>query len=183
MLDLDKTLTTWLNAPAGSNAPLDQLMIAITTVGVPLMIFSVALQWFIKPNRENRRHAIIAAGLAFLLGEAFNQLILLGVHRIRPYDAGITHLIIAKSADWSFPSDHATAVSAIAATFAFLAFRRQALWFTLAAILICWSRVFIGTHYVTDILAGCITGLLAAAIISWAYKPNSRVNQLLIKIL
>ena len=183
MLDLDKILTTWLNAPAGTNALLDQLMIGVTTIGVPLMIVAVALQWFIEPNQANRRHAIIASGLAFLLGEGLNQLILLGVHRIRPYDAGLTHLIIDKSADWSFPSDHATAASAIAAAFAFLAFQKPAIWLTLAAILICWSRVFIGTHYISDVLAGCLTGIFAAAIITRAYKPSSRINQLLIKIL
>ena len=37
------------------------------------------------------------------------------MHRIRPYDAGLTHLIVAPSFDWSFPSDHATAAFAIVA--------------------------------------------------------------------
>jgi undecaprenyl-diphosphatase len=183
MLDLDKTITAWLNAPAGTSAVLDQIMIAVTTVGVPAVIIAVALQWFIKPNQQGRRHAIIASGLAFLLGEGINQLILLGIHRIRPYDTGLTHLIIAKSADWSFPSDHATAVSAIAATFAILAWRKQAIWFVLAAIIICWSRVYVGTHYISDVLAGSLTAIAAAAIVTRIYKPDSRVNQMLVRIL
>jgi undecaprenyl-diphosphatase len=183
MLDLEKTATSWLNAPAGTNVQLDQLATIITTAVVPLMIIAVALQWFLKSNRDSRRHAIIASGLAFLLGEALNQIILLGVHRIRPYDAGVTHLIIEKSSDWSFPSDHATAAAAIAAAFAFLAFRKQAFWFTLTAILICWSRVFVGIHYAGDVLAGSITGIVAAAIVTMTYKSASRINQLLIAIL
>src|SRR5262249_1926564 len=40
------------------------------------------------------------------------------VHRLRPYDAGVTHLLIAPSHDPSFPSDHSTAVFSIA--FAYL---------------------------------------------------------------
>jgi undecaprenyl-diphosphatase len=48
-------------------------------------------------------------GFSFLLGLAINQLILLFIHRVRPYDAGVTNLLIARSGDFSFPSDHATA--------------------------------------------------------------------------
>jgi hypothetical protein len=36
----------------------------------------------------------IVAGLSFLLGLGLNQLILLFIHRLRPYDAGRTHLLI-----------------------------------------------------------------------------------------
>jgi undecaprenyl-diphosphatase len=183
MLDLDKTITAWLNAPAGTNAVFDQIMIAVTTAGVPLVIIAVALQWFIKPNQQNRRHAIIATGLAFLLGEGLNQLILLGIHRIRPYDTGLTHLIIAKSVDWSFPSDHATAAASIAATFAILAWRKQAIYFALATILICWSRVYVGTHYISDVIAGGITAIAAAVVVTRVYKPSSRINQMLVRIL
>lgn len=63
------------------------------------------------------RHVLVATGLSPLLGLALNQLILLVVHRMQPYDGGVTHLLIARSADFSFPSDHATAVFAIAAAF------------------------------------------------------------------
>jgi undecaprenyl-diphosphatase len=183
MLDLDKTITAWLNAPAGHSALLDQMMIAVTTAGVYVLFAAVALQWFIKPNQTSRRHAIIASGFAFVLGQAINQVVLLGIHRIRPYDTGFSHLIVEKSVDWSFPSDHATAAASIAATFAILAWRKQAAWFAIAAIIICWSRVFIGTHYASDVLAGGITGIIAAATVTRVYKPASRINQLLIKIL
>jgi undecaprenyl-diphosphatase len=179
----DIILTQWLNAPAGHSPFLDTAMPVITNFAVPLMIIAVALQWFIKQDKPRRRHAIISSGLAFLLGEALNQIILLIIHRPRPYDAGITNLIIEKSADWSFPSDHATAVAAIAATFAILAFRKQALLFSIAALLVCWSRVYIGTHYVSDIVAGVIMGTIAAWAVTYAYRPGLRVNKWLTTIL
>ncbi len=179
----DTNLTQWLNAPAGQSPVLDTIMPAISAYGVPLLIIAVALQWFLKSDQPRRRHALIASGLAFLLGEALNQVILLFVHRPRPYDAGISRLIIEKSADWSFPSDHATAVAAIAATFAILAWRKQALLFALAAMLVCWSRVYVGTHYVSDVMGGIVTGAVAAAVICYAYRPELRVNRLLVNIL
>jgi undecaprenyl-diphosphatase len=183
MLDLDRTITAWLNAPAGHNAMFDQVMIAITTAGVYVLVAAVALQWFIKPNQPARRYAIIATGLAFVLGQAINQVILLGIHRIRPYDTGLTHLIVEKSADWSFPSDHATAAASIAATFAILAWRKQKICFALAAIIICWSRVYVGTHYISDVIAGSLTAIAAALIVTRIYKSSSRINQMLIGIL
>jgi undecaprenyl-diphosphatase len=180
---IDITLTQWLNAPAGHSPILDTAMPAITNFGVPLMIIAVALQWFVKADKPRRRHAIITSGLAFLLGQALNQIILLIIHRPRPYDAGISNLIIEKSADWSFPSDHATAVAAIAATFAILAFRKQAILFSIAALLVCCSRVYIGTHYVSDVVAGVVTGTIAAWAMSYAYRPGLRVNRWLTSIL
>jgi len=93
-------------------------MIVATNVGVPLLVALVVGQWWSRIDRTHVRHTCIAAGLSFLIGLGLNQIILLFVHRVRPYDAGVSHLIISKSPDWSFPSDHATASIAIVATFA-----------------------------------------------------------------
>ena len=94
-------------------------------------------------------------GLSFLLGLFLNQLIILLVHRARPYDAGLTHLLIPPSTDSSFPSDHATA--AFSVVFAYLLHRRfrKALFFAMAGALVAFSRVYLGTHYVGDILGAC----------------------------
>src|SRR3546814_11007049 len=77
-----------------------------------------------------------------------NQLILLLVNRVRPYDVGVSHLLIGPSADPSFPSDHATATIAIAAAFFVHRAWRPAAGYFAAALLIMLSRVYIGTHYV-----------------------------------
>jgi undecaprenyl-diphosphatase len=183
MNQIDIAITQWLNAPAGQSPILDTLLPMISAYGVPVLIIAVALQWFIPQDKARRRHVLIASGLAFLLGEAINQIILLFVHRPRPYDAGISRLIIEKSVDWSFPSDHATAVAAIAATFVIFAMRKQALLFSLGAILVCWSRVYVGIHYASDVLAGIITGVIAAGIVAYAYRPDLRLNKWLTAIL
>ena len=36
------------------------------------------------------RHVLLAAGFSFLLGLAINRLVLLFIHRVRPYDSGVT---------------------------------------------------------------------------------------------
>src|ERR1700674_6112135 len=130
---MDQAITQWINTPAGSNGLLDAVMIMAGKVGVPLLIVLVVVQWWSKIDRTHVRHTCIAAGLSFLIGLRLNQVILLFVHRARPYDAGVSHLIISKSPDWSFPSDHATASIAIVAAFALHGLPRRALFFGLLA--------------------------------------------------
>ncbi len=142
-------------------------MIMATKAGVPLLVALVVAQWWNKIDRTHVRHTCIAAGLSFLIGLGLNQIILLFVHRVRPYDAGVSHLIISKSPDWSFPSDHATAT----------------LLFGLLALLICWSRIFVGTHYLTDVLGGSLTGLVAAMLVWVFYRKGSRLDRFATAIL
>jgi undecaprenyl-diphosphatase len=180
---MDATFTHWINASAGLHPVLDKAMIGVSQIGVPLMVLAVIVQWWAKVDRYHVRHAALSAGLAFLLGLAINQFILLFVHRIRPYDAGVTHLLIAPSADWSFPSDHATASIAIVAAFAMQALPRRTLALFIMAFLICWSRIYIGTHYITDVVGGAVTGVLGAVVVRMAYRENSRLDNLVTKIL
>ncbi len=118
----------------------------------------------------------------FYLALAATSSILLFVHRLRPYDAGVSHLIIAPSSDWSFPSDHATAAFAIAATFALQGLPRRAGLFLLAALLVAWSRIFVGTHYLTDVLGGGATGTAAALLVRAVYREGSRPDRLVARI-
>jgi undecaprenyl-diphosphatase len=180
---MDDAMTGWINAAAGKSAFLDSIMMAVTQVGVPAMVLLVALQWWARDSRYHIRHAALSAGLSFLLGLAINQFILLFVHRVRPYDAGVTHLQIAPSADWSFPSDHATAAFAIVAAFALQRLPRRALGFLLLALLVGWSRIYVGTHYLTDVLGGALTGVLGAVLVRALYRENSRLDQMATRIL
>jgi undecaprenyl-diphosphatase len=113
-----------------------------------------------------------------LLGLALNQAILLFVQRVRPYDEGITRLLIPPSSDPSFPSDHATAAFAIAAVFLLHRFRGGAA-LLLAAVVISVSRIYIGTHYVSDVVGGALTGALAVGMVWWMYREGTRVDRFL----
>jgi len=111
------------------------------------------------------------------------QFILLFVHRIRPYDAGVSHLIVSRSGDWSFPSDHATASFAIARAFILNGVRRRALAFFAAALLVCVSRVYVGTHYASDILGGAVTGMIAAGAARAFYWEGTLADRFITGIL
>lgn len=183
MSDLDTALTAWINAGAGHHPILDLIMIWISAIGVPLLVAAVALQWWVPRRDRPTRHVLVAAGLSFLLGLGLNQLVLLFVRRARPYDAHVTNLIIGRSADFSFPSDHATASAAIAAAFLLHGLRRRGFGFLVGAALIGISRIYIGTHYAGDVLGGAVTGVAAAFLVRAAYREGSRVDRLVTGIL
>ncbi|MDE3027340.1 MAG: phosphatase PAP2 family protein [Paracoccaceae bacterium] len=183
MHNLDLALTQSINGLSGRFPLLDAAMIDLSAFGVPLLVLAVALQWWRGPDRLHIRHVLVATGLTFVLGLTLNQVIVHLFHRTRPYDAGVTHLLIARSADFSFPSDHATASVAIAASLLMHGMRRTGLIFALAALLLCFSRVYIGTHYFSDILGGSATAILAALLIPSLYQEGTRIDQLITKIL
>ncbi len=177
MYQIDVAVTHWTNGFAGSHALIDLFMIAVSVAGVPILVLAVAGQWWLPRRDPSKRHILLAAGFSFLLGLALNQLILLFVHRMRPYDAGITNLLIARSADYSFPSDHATAATAIAAAFLLHGMRRSGLAFLAAALLVIVSRVYVGTHYASDVLGGAVTGIIAAALVRLVYRRDTRADR------
>ncbi|BCG84858.1 undecaprenyl-diphosphatase [Mesorhizobium sp. 113-3-9] len=183
MYQFDAAITTWINTWAGHAPTIDSVMIGISTAGVPLLVLAVVAQWWVPRSDPAICHVLIAAGLSFLIGLGINQLILLFVQRARPYDAHVTHLIIDRTVDFSFPSDHATASFAIAAAFLVHGLSRRGFWFLAAALLIGLSRVYLGTHYASDILGGAATGFLAAVLVRFAYRENTRLDRLVTGIL
>lgn len=177
---MDITITQLINNLSGQNAILDQIFILITTYGVPLMVLAVIIQWWGRKPREQLRQTAIIAGLSFLISLLINQVILLFIHRLRPYDAGVSHLLIAKTVDWSFPSDHATASFAIAFAFLLKGLDKRAVGFFVAALIICFSRIYVGMHYVSDIIGGAGVALLTAYLVTMFYPRGSKWDQWLV---
>lgn len=71
------------------------------------------------------------------------------------------HVLIARTADFSFPSDHATVAGAVAA--GLLMTNRR--WGTVAAVAagtMAFTRVYVGAHYPADVLAGLTLGAVVA---------------------
>ncbi|WP_336368020.1 phosphatase PAP2 family protein [Marinobacter sp. C2H3] len=178
---LDQRFTLVINQLNGQIHLIDQLMILASTAGVPLMVFAVAAQWWGRRDaRAVHRHTLVASGFSFLLGLALNQAVLLFVQRMRPYDAGLTHLIVAPSTDFSFPSDHATAAFSVAAAFLLHGRRVQGLALLAVAALIAFSRVYIGIHYLSDVLGGAATGVIAALLVRFGYRQGSALDRWLV---
>ncbi len=131
---------------------------------LPVMFGAVILGSYFMRRREHVRaweisiHALLAAGLGF----AIRELIALIHFRPRPFIAhAFEPLISLRWVDASFPSGHATAAFALAAT----VMRYDRLWgsvFMVFALFVGWSRVFVGVHYPSDVVAGALLGVASA---------------------
>ncbi|MET8328420.1 phosphatase PAP2 family protein [Streptomyces sp. NPDC005181] len=66
--------------------------------------------------------------------------------------------------DWSFPSNHAATAGTAAVALAFV--RPRVAWTTVPlALLMAFSRVFVGVHYPHDVVAGLLMGASVAALV------------------
>ncbi len=117
---------------------------------------------FLFPKKT--RKAGVTALLALAIGAVVTNLFLKDlVARIRPYDSveGLVPLV-ARLKDYSFPSGHTCASFACAGVY-YKAFPGK--WGKAAmvlAVLIALSRLYVGVHYPTDVLAGALVGTFSA---------------------
>jgi membrane-associated phospholipid phosphatase len=177
---LDYSLYKAVNGLSGgavSDGIFEFLANNLSTVMVALVAALFLVPW--RRRRLERRYGAIfataAAGLALLV----DQPIAHAVDRVRPYIAhpGHAHLLIARSHDPSFPSDHAAGAFAIAV--AVMVFDRVfGAAFLALAVVLAFARVYVGTHYPGDVAGGAAVGALAALALVW-FPPARRALEAL----
>jgi undecaprenyl-diphosphatase len=151
--------TAWL-----TTAMRDVSWLGSTVVLVPLVV--VIGVW----ARNRTRSWAVLARLALSLGGAIAlyDLIKPLVGRPRPH----VGQLVSTATGYAFPSGHATQTAAVAVTLAALAAtlngscaRKFAIWTTaaLVCLLVGFSRIYLGVHWPTDVLAGYALGALWAA--------------------
>ena len=124
------------------------------------LLFAVLLLagWWRARQQGQGMPAAIWAPLGVLLAVAVNQPIVTAFAEPRPYAhlSGVP-VLVTRSTDPSFPSDHATMAGAAAAGL-WLFERRLGLLASAAGLLMCFARVYVGAHYPRDVLAGLVVG-------------------------
>ena len=171
---IDWSLFHSVNAAVATRDWLEDPATAFGSLAVPLYAAATIALWLLaRPYGEVKwKLACTAALSSAALAMIANQVISHVWDRPRPYVAhpGLTHLLSSASPDPSFPSDHAAAAFAIA--FAVLAFSRKAgIGFLLAATVIGLSRVALGLHYPSDVVAGILVGWAAAMLVTRLGAP------------
>jgi undecaprenyl-diphosphatase len=174
--DVDYSLYKTINGLSGESLA-DHLFKFLANDLPGILVVLVALTFLVRwvgRRRERRSGAVLAtaaAGLALLLNQPLAHL----VDRTRPYLAhpAHAHLLLARSHDPSFPSDHATGAFALA--FGMWLYDRTigTILLVLAAIL-SFSRVYVGTHYPADVVAGALIGVAVAAAL-YRLAPSRRL--------
>lgn len=113
-----------------------------------------------------------AAVLSLIFGVIVTNLLLKNiVARPRPF-AEIEALIplIAKPTDFSFPSGHTTASFAVALVMLRMLPKKIGIPAVVLAALVAFSRLYLGVHYPTDVLAGFVVALMGSTVAVWIVR-------------
>jgi undecaprenyl-diphosphatase len=137
--------------------------------------------WLARADRSPGRMATaLWAPRGALLAVAVNQPLGRFVGERRPYD-GLHHvlLLVPRSTDFSFPSDHAVMAGAVAAG-VLLTHRRLGLLASALALLMAFARVYVGAHFPFDVIAGLVVGAVVTTV-GWVvvHHPLRRLVQVL----
>ena len=176
----DRSLLTAINFDGPTDYDFFWAMYSDKWTWIPFML--VVVYCLLRPG--NWRHRLLMVGsvaLLFMLSDfVVSSFIKNVVCRPRPsHDPAVMDLLSYvndyRGGAYGFPSNHASNGFA-AATFLALLLRNR--WVTLSAFLwaigSCYSRMYMGVHYPTDILCGAMLGIVFAIIIFFLYKKAAK---------
>jgi undecaprenyl-diphosphatase len=164
---LNLYLFSAINAHAGlAGWPLSAAVFAAK--GLILLVPLFLLLLWITGNAAERQAAVrasVATAVALAISGACGVL----WYHPRPFMAGVGHTFMQHAPDSSFPSDHATIMFTVALVFSFsrgqLARRLGAVLLPVAVI-VAWSRVFLGVHYPMDMIGALLVAGAVALLVN-----------------
>ena len=147
---------------------LERLMLEVTMLGTWIVVLSIVSIAGLFLWLTQHKYSALLLLVATAGGIGLNNILKIGFGRPRPrvFEWG-TQVYSS-----SFPSGHAMSSAVVFITVAYLAARLQKTHkarlatLTVAGIIvasICFSRMYLGVHYLSDVLAGVIIGLAWAA--------------------
>jgi membrane-associated phospholipid phosphatase len=177
----DQRLADWLHGQATD--PLTDLFHAITFLGnfvtlLAVTLVAVAILW----RRRERTDAIFVA-LAFVGAQVLSNGMKLGFRRERPFFPDP----LATESTFSFPSGHALVSVAVYGALALVLaghlsspWHRALLFAGTASLVLAigFSRLYLGVHFLSDVLAGFAAGVAWLSLLYLALEARSRYTSL-----
>ncbi|MBA2474469.1 MAG: phosphatase PAP2 family protein [Actinobacteria bacterium] len=160
---LDARIASTLHAHA--REPFTRILSVFTEVGGLVALVTLTLVAGGYLYARGRRHHAALLALAFSGAEVLTAGLKAGFHRDRPSFADP----LATESTFSFPSGHALVALAVYGALAFViasslpSWRARAATFGVTGVLIVaigFSRLYLGVHYLSDVLAGYSAGLV-----------------------
>jgi undecaprenyl-diphosphatase len=163
---------------AAATQPLTSVVLGITTLGATQVILVVTAIGLAALATLRHWHGFMTLALSVAATELVVEVVKVLVERQRPpaEDA------LTQASGFSFPSGHAATAVAVYAVLALLLGRRccdrtrivLAVLGGLVVLAIGASRVYLGVHYPTDVVAGWLTGA-TLALASWLVVTRMRM--------
>jgi undecaprenyl-diphosphatase len=160
---IDQSLLLFLNG--FHNSFWDKAVTLFTSIEIWIPFYLLIVYFIIKTYKKNSIYILILIGLSIVLSDQFSGLIKNSVQRLRPTQdpilGSLVHNVYNRGGMFGYFSAHAANSFTLAMISARL-FKNQA--FTILiftwAVLVSYTRIYIGLHYPGDIITGWIWGLL-----------------------
>ena len=137
-------------------------MLLITQGGEELLFMLVAIFFYICIDKKFGLRLIYG----YLLGAVINESLKLIFRAPRPYENGDAVSIGDPTPGYSFPSGHSNAAALLATPVCMRYGLRKRWWVYLIGaafvLLIMFSRVYLGQHYIIDVVCGAALGIILA---------------------
>ncbi len=136
---------------------------------LPLIVFYIYL---FRDDWRRALKALLIAIFCLILSDVMAaQMIKPMVGRIRPSHelSESIRLLVGRGGKYSFPSNHAANSMAFAIVTGFF-YPQMRRWLLFIAILVGFSRVYVGVHYPGDVMAGALFGFVIGNFILHVYS-------------
>jgi len=172
LLLFDQTITLFLRNLIPHNVFLNYFFSFFSLKGNSIVVWLLAiLVSLILEERKNPgiskkdKKFIILFSLSFLLTALIVTFPLKNLfHRTRPIIGNLKFQISNCPKDYSFPSSHAATAFAAATILVYFDKKRRWFYYTVA-ILISFSRIYLGCHYLLDVVSGALIGYLISQLL------------------
>jgi undecaprenyl-diphosphatase len=161
LLDVDRRLYLLLNGRLRARW-FDPVMVCFTRAGTKGAVWLGVCAVLLIAQGWHALSTVVLTMAALLLTEGIINLLLKpAVGRERPFARGVATLLIKAPGPHSWPSAHAGSSMAAALVLTYT-YHWWGILFLAVALLIAYSRVYVGVHYPLDVLAGLVIGVVCA---------------------
>lgn len=145
----------------------DKWMYIITDFSNWIWLFATGWLALFIFGKQKGKFACIVSVITALLGDNITSFILKPFFgRIRPDNIADA---MSSTISFSFPSNHATNIFALATILTWYSPKLSFLWFTIAGI-VGYSRIYVGAHFPLDVAGGAFWGISLAVFMLWLCK-------------